>query len=115
MANKTGPEIHPAVDAANVQAKRNAEAFSEATKRAVADATAFSEVVKHRRKKRATLALIARVVAAILLGIGITVLRIYEQLTPEVAIFSISALFCWLSIWVGAWCQYMWGKGGLLR
>ena len=115
MSKQNGPEILPAVDAANVQAKRNAEAFSEATKKAVADATAFAEMAKRRKRKKATRALIARVVIAILLGIGIAVLCKFNHLSPVVAIASISALWGWLSIWVGAWCQYMWGKGGLLR
>lgn len=110
-----GPEIHPAVDANNVQAQRNAEAFSEATKRAVSEATAFAEVVKRRRCKRATLALLARVVVAIALEILVIVLRKQELMAPEVAIFSLAAITSWLALWVGAWLQYMWGKEGLLK
>ena len=110
-----GPEIHPAVDANNVQAQRNAEAFSEATKRAVAEATAFAEVVKRRRCKRATLALITRSLVAIALGILIIVLRKHDHLTPEVAIWAFGSLACWFTLWVGAWMQFMWGKEGLLK
>ena len=110
-----GPEIHPAVDAKNVQAKRNAEAFSEATQRAVADATVFAEVVKRRRRKRATLALLTRLVVVIALSILIPVLYHHEHLTSEVAIVAFGSLFCWFAMWVGAWFQYMWGKEGMFR
>lgn len=115
MARDNGPEIHPAVEASNVQAKCNAEAFSEATKRAVAEATVLAEVVKRRRCKRATLALIIRLLVSAILGISILALRQYGHMSPEVSAFSILALTGWLAIWVGAWLQYMWGKEGLLK
>lgn len=109
------PEIHPAVDAKNVQARCNAEAFSEATKRAVAEATVLAEVVKRRRCKRATLALIVRLVAFIILAAGFNILRHYHHLTPEVAVFFLCSLSCWFAMWVGAGAQFMWGKEGLLK
>lgn len=110
-----GPEIHPAVDAANVQAQRNAEAFSEATQRAVAEATVLAELVKIRRCKRATLALLIRVAVAVSLSFCLVMCTKYELMAGDVCIFFIVALASWLCIWVGAWMQFMWGKEGLLK
>lgn len=109
------PEIHPAVDANNVQARRNAEAFSEATQRAVAEATAFADVLKHRRTRKATLAMLYRVTVAFLSIVIIKILNTFGHMSAEVSITGILLLVCWLGIWVGAWLQFMWGKEGLLR
>ena len=110
-----GPEIHPAVDATNVQAQRKAEAFSEATKRAVAEATVLAEVVKRRRCKRAALALVIRIAVALALSIIVTLCKKHGLISWEVCFFTLSALACWLSLWAGSWLQYMWGREGLLR
>ena len=108
MSKQNGPEIHPAVKAENVQAKRNAEAFSEATRKAVADATVFAEVVKHRKRSRATLGLFIRLaVAAILTALVITC-RTSGHLSPEVTIVAVMTFSTWVTILIGAWAQFMW-------
>lgn len=114
MANN-GPEIPAAVEAGNVQARRNAEAFSEATQRAVAGATAFAEAIKKHKCKKALRAMLTRVVVGLALCFLAVVLRRYDHISPEVAVTSFLTLTFWLGIWVGAWLQYMWGKEGLLR
>lgn len=110
-----GPEIHPAVDANNVQAKRNAEAFSEATQRAVAEATVLAEVVKHRRRKRAVISLLLRVVVAIAINTLSILCRQHGLMDWEVSFAIFTGTCAWLSLWVGAWLQFMWCKEGLLR
>lgn len=111
----TGPEIHPAVDANRVQAQRNAEAFSEATRRAIAEATALAEIMKHRRRKRAVISLIIRVVATIATSCAVCLARRGGLMTGEVAIVLLTMFASWLSLWIGAWMQFMWGKDGVLK
>lgn len=110
-----GPEIHPAVDAGKMQAKCNAEAFSEATKRAVASATALAEVAKRHKRKRATLALLLRVVVGIALAFLTVMAKKYGLMQWELSGFILCAISCWLTMWVGAWVQFMWCKEGVLR
>ncbi len=111
----TGPEIHPAVDADKQRTKLNAEAFSEATQRAVASATALSEVYKRRKRKRATLSLIVRIVVGIALGFLTVMAKKYGLMKWELSGFLLCTISCWLTMWVGAWVQFMWGKEGVLR
>lgn len=111
----TGPEIHPAVDADKLQNKRNAEAFSEAAQRAVASATALSEVYKRRKRKRVTLALLLRIVVGIALGFLTVMAKKYGLVHWELSGFILCAISCWLSMWIGAWAQFMWCKEGVLR
>ena len=106
-----GPEIHPAVDATKLQAQRTAEAFSKA----IAEANALAEVVKRRRCKRAVIALLTRAVAAVTLSILVVMCKKYGLMSWEVSFVAITALSSWLSLWAGAWLQFMWGKEGLLR
>ena len=108
-------EINPAVEANHVQAKRNAEAFSAATKRAAAEATAFTEALKQRKTKSATLALITRVAVALLAIILVRLLRNSDHISVEVSVIGTLLVWGWLGIWVGAWLQFMYGKEGLLR
>lgn len=111
-----GPEIHPAVDAKNIQAKRNAEAFSAATREAVANATAFAEVLKHRKRKRATIALVIRVVVAIALNAAVCLLSKADWWEFwELGLWALATINIWLAIWAGAWVQFMWCKEGVLR
>ena len=116
MSKQNGPEILPAVDAANVQAKRNAEAFSEATQRAVAGATAFNEVLKRHRRKRAVIGLVIRFVVYIALTAAVCLLSRADWWEFwELGIFALCALNSWFAVWVGAWVQFMWCKEGVLR
>lgn len=109
------PEIHPAVDAKNVQAQRNAEAFSEATQRAVASATALAKVYERRRRKRATRSMLLRLAVAIAMSIVVVMLRKYGHMSADVSLVCIMVFDAWATLWVGAWIQLMWGKEGLLK
>lgn len=110
-----GPEIHPAVEAGNPQRQRNAETFSDATRRAVASAGALSEVSKHRKKKKATIAMLLRLVVAIALSVLLVVLRACGHVSAEVTFVGLLILEAWAMLWVGAWVQFMWCKKGVLR
>jgi hypothetical protein len=115
MAKQNGPEIHPAVEANHARARQNAEAFSEATQRAVASAGALAEVHKRKQRKKDTLAMLLRVAVAVALSVIIVVLRQFDQVSAGVALVSLMTLEAWAMIWVGAWVQLMWVKEGLLR
>ena len=110
-----GPEIHPAVDAKTIQAQRNAEAFSEATRRAVANATAFAEVLKQHRRKRAVIALVIRVMTVVAIDAFVCLCSAKHWMVAEVSIALLGTAHVWLSVWAGAWVQYMWGRDGVLR
>lgn len=109
------PEIHPAVEANNVQAQRDVEAFREKTKKLAEDFHIIAEVMKRRRCKRATLALLIRVVLTIAICSLVCICKTQGLLTWEVAFVAVAGLSSWLCLWVGAWMQFLWGKEGLLR
>lgn len=104
-----GPEIHPAVDANNVQAQRNAKAFSEATKRAVAEATAFAEMVNRRNRKKATTTVIRRTALVTALITLVCQLCKHGLMDGELTLFTIIILCAMLLLWFGAYVEFMWG------
>ena len=110
-----GPEIHPAVEAGNPQRQRNAEAFSEATQKALASAGALAEVYKRKKQKKATLAMLLRLAVAVALCALVVVLKQCGHVSAEVAFVSLLILEGWAMVWVGAWMQFMWCKEGVLR
>ena len=110
-----GPEIHPAVDAKKVQDQRNAEAFSDATKKAVASATALAVAYKRRMRKKATISMLIRLAVAFALSFVVVLLRKYGHMSADVSIACIMVFDSWAMLWVGAWMQFMWGEEGLLR
>ena len=113
MAQKqNGPEIHPAVEAGNPERQRHAEAFSESTKKALASAGALAEVYKRRKKKKATITMLLRVMTAIALSVLAVVLKQCGHVSAEVAFVSLLILEAWAMLWLGAWVQFMWGKWG---
>lgn len=105
-----GPEIHPAVEAGSPHRQRNAEAFSEATQKAIASVGALSQVYKRKERRKATLAMLLRVAVAIALVALVVVLRQYDHVSAEVTLVSILLLDAWAAAWVGAWAQKMWGR-----
>ena len=109
-----GPEIHPAVDANNVQAQRNAEAFSDATKKAIVSATALSKIYERRMRKRATRSMLLRLAIAFALSIFVVVLRKFGHMSADVSICCIMVFGAWATLWVGGWMQFMWGDKGVL-
>lgn len=109
------PEIHPAVDANNVQAQRAAEAFRKKSKELLTECHHLAEVLKRRRCKRATLALLIRAVVTLVLCSLVCICKTQGLMTWEVAFVAVAGLSSWLCLWVGAWMQFLWGKEGLLR
>ena len=92
-------EIHPAVEAANVQKRR---AFTEKNQAASA-------------YKKATRALLIRAwfVAALVAGCWLAL--IFDLVAWQIALpFEILAVV-WLAFWAGAWVQFRFCKGGLLE
>jgi hypothetical protein len=108
-------EIHPAVDANNVQAQREAEALRKQADEFLNECRLRTEVLKRRRCKRATLALLIRVVVTIALCSLVCICKTQGLMTWEVAFVAVAGLSSWLCLWVGAWMQFLWGKEGLLR
>ena len=91
-------EIHPAVEAGNVQKRRGFTEMHQAAK----------------AYKKATRALLIRalVVAALVAG---WVALAFDLVSWQIAIpFEVIAAV-WLSFWAGAWVQFRFCKGGLLE
>ncbi len=89
-------EIHPSVEAQNVQARRKAKA---------------SVKLNHRKAGRAlmTRAIAAGAAAVLLLLVGGFGLMAWELALPLLILVAV-----WLSIWLGAWLQFSFAEGGLL-
>lgn len=88
-------EIHPAVEANNVNKRRNA-------KRANARRVACKK-------------LITRTVVAFALVVALYIAPTLGLISWFVAVLAIAATGFWLCIWLGAWLQFMWCKEGLMK
>lgn len=88
-------EIHPAVEANNVNKRRRVA------------------IVNSRRKACKTI--ILRAVAALTILTALSVAASCRLIAVELMYLLMIAVGSWISIWVGAWLQLMWGKEGLLK
>ena len=114
------PEIHPAVEAGNIEAR-----VAKSRRQAVDDALEACARINARReavaaslarkaaRRVATKQLLIRaaVVFALVLSLGLADAFIDWRL---VLTFQCAALV-WLAAWFGAWLQFMFAKGGLLE
>ena len=94
-------EIHPAVEAKNVQARR-----------AAAGSRVCTPEVKMRRK--ATRAFLIRLGIALALVAGLWLAQGFDLISLYLAIPLEFAAMLWAGIWFGAWLQLMFCKRGLL-
>lgn len=88
-------EIHPAVEANNVNKRRKLT------------------VVNSRRK--ACKSIIIRAVVALALIVALYVAPAVGLMSWALSSLLITATGVWIAVWVGAWMQFMWGKEGLLK
>ncbi len=90
------PEIHPAVDAGSILARRDARAAEKL------------------RCKKANRALRLRSIIACSVSVACLVFALFDLMAWALA-FPITLIACvWLSVWVGAWLQFRFAEGGLL-
>lgn len=89
-------DIHPAVEAGNLQKQQERAA------------------AKKQAKKKATKAFTTRAVIAIVLIVGLALAMGFDLIVPSLALPLEAGVMIWIAIWFGAWAQFMFAKGGLL-
>lgn len=88
-------EIHPAVEAGNVQ-KRHAD-------------------LNRRFRKKATRALLVRLVIALFLIAALWTCLAFGLMALQLVIPLEAVVMIWLAVWFGAWLQLMFAREGLLK
>lgn len=115
------PEIHPAVEAGNVRARRavsvrcdveSARATGERLRKSIVDLATYYEVKERRRVNRALL-----IRAAVLLAwvAGLWTAQAFDYISVELAVALEAGGLIWFSVWLGAWLQLRFCKEGLLK
>ncbi len=93
------PEIHPAVEAGNVQARCDADTVTD-----------------YRKTRRtATRQLLIRAAVAVAIAFGLWLALRAGLIAWQLAVPCQSAALIWFAVWFGAWLQFMWCKEGLLQ
>lgn len=110
-----GPEIHPAVDADKIQARKEAEALQEEVEKTVKQIIAHGEALKRAELKKADRSLLCKAL------VNAGALVIFESLERAglmagvlVQILELGALL-WYFTYFGAWMQFRFGKGRLIK
>lgn len=67
------------------------------------------------RRQKALRALIVRVIACVVIVIGLWVASTFDLIAVQLSRPLVAAVFVYLAFWAGAWCQFAWCKGGLLE
>lgn len=111
----TGPEIHPAVDAKNVQAQLEAEATRKGIEKSVEEIMALAEDLRKAERKRADYSILGK---ALTTAGALVVLEVLEHFGLMagvlVEILEYVALL-WYVTYFGAWLQFRFGKGRLIK
>lgn len=67
-----------------------------------------------KKRRRANMTFIVRVLAVVLLGVALWAAHLFDLIAGQLAFGVMCAGLTWLAFWAGAWVQFMWCKGGLL-
>ena len=67
------------------------------------------------KRKKATCTLLTRAGISALICAGLWLAGKFDLMNVHLILCLYAAIFSWLCIWVGAWIQFMWCKGGLLE
>ena len=112
---EANPEIHPAVDADKIRARR-AEAYIEEDIRETARAAAKLRRANAReRNKKAGGALLIRTGIAAALVLALYLAELFGLIVTGLVIPLVCVVFVWLAFWFGAWTQFVFCRGGLLK
>lgn len=108
-------EMFDAVDANRAAADDRERAEAEAAEAALAEWRAQEVRRRIRRRKRATRGFILRAALALFFGILVVAAQNAGLIDPRLAGPAVAFLVSWLSVWFGAWLQFMFADGGLLN
>ena len=67
------------------------------------------------KRDRATRTLLSRVGSAAIVCLGLWLAGKFELMNVSLVLCLYAAIFSWLCVWIGAWIQFMFCKGGLLE
>ena len=67
------------------------------------------------KRNKATRTLLTRTAGAALVCLALWLAGKFELMNLTLILCLYAAIFSWLCIWIGAWIQFMWCKGGLLE
>lgn len=95
----------------------NMKALDSAERERVAFEERQAERKREAKAKRinATKKLLTRTAIVILTALGLWLAGKYYLMDATLVLVLYAAIFCWLCIWIGAWFQFMFCKGGLLE
>lgn len=97
------------------------KAKAEAKNRAEADRVAHEARQEERKRsaqvkrKKAAVALLARVAFAVLLVVSVWAAGKFGLVAEQLTVWLYAAIGSWLAYWFGAFVQFMYCKGGLLE
>lgn len=111
----TGPEIHPAVDAKNVQAQLEAEATRKEVAKNVTRIALHKWAEEKAEQKRADYSILGKALVTAGALVVLEVLGHFGLMADVlVQILELGALL-WYVTYFGAWLQFRFGKGRLIK
>ena len=67
------------------------------------------------KRHKATRAMLVRFVTFVALCVSLWLIGKFELMNVNLIMCVYAAAFSWLCLWLGAWIQFMWCKGGLFE
>ena len=67
------------------------------------------------KRQKATVTLMTRIGSAALICLALWLAGKFDLMADSLVLCLYAAIFSWLCIWIGAWIQFMFCKGGLLE
>ena len=112
---EAGPEIHPAVEAKNVQAREDAEIQRTRFVGSFEKMQALSDFYESKKRRKATRQLLICAALAVVVVVCLSLALKFDLISwPLVFAFDCCAMV-WLAVWLGAWLQFMFCKEGVLK
>ena len=98
-------------DTINLKAQGSAENDRAAEEKKQAERKSAAQA----KRKKATCTLLTRAGISALICAGLWLAGKFELMNLNLILCLYAAIFSWLCIWIGAWIQFMFCKGGLLE
>lgn len=95
-------------------AEREREQFAEA-EALLAKREALNEQRRQLRRKKATRALVLRLVSVAVVLVGLFLSLRFELMAWQLVVAVAAGVIVWGSVWTGAWMQFMFADGGVLH
>ena len=67
------------------------------------------------KRTKATYTLLIRAGISALVCLALWLAGKFDLVNDNLVMALYAAIFCWLCLWIGAWFQFMWCKGGLFE